>query len=977
MKHYYFLLSALTAVLTLFASPVSAEGLSLPYIENFNSAAALNNCTIIDANGDGTTWVYYASNNCAACETSFTSGLASDDWLLTPEIFIPASSKINFSCVAFGQSAYYREKISVWYGKGTDPSTYTELIPETSIECTRTNNPATLSAAFQVPADGDYHIAFHATSDNNAWRLNVTNVSITEGTLLTAPTAVNSLVATPDAQGQQKVKLNFNAPTNRINGQPLDGLTRIDVYRGTSVLVKTIDNPVAGAAYEVEDEGMPVGNNTYNVFASNANGKGDAATCTTYVGPDVPTAPADVMIHDQFNGTAVISWTAPSEGVNGGYVNPAQLKYNIYSPGAYSWSNDVLVASGVEGESYTMDLALQGQQSIHSYIVKAQSAAGEGEGTRSNNIYEGASYSLPFVESFAGGKYSYNLWTNTTNGYYYFEFSNNKSADGDGYSLKYNTYAVGNWAAITSGKINLMGSYNPALMFSLYETVLDPSEDIEFNVYVTDPITCQETELKKILFSQSTSTGWHDYVLPLEDYIDCPYVNVRFRALCNNTMTDLFLDAVQVRDVLDYDLSVEATAPKHVEAGQTVDVNVTVHNEGSNNAGKYDVCLYNGSTLLAKVSDQNLAAYKSKNYTLQFTPAISDPENLELTAQVEYAYDLEPENDAVSLSFIIEHSDLPHVTDLDIDGNVLSWSMPDLSQDEKTEGFESYTPWSISEVGQWSLVDADGGNKTALGHDGRTMPHANTPFAWIVYNPYDFELNLESYPSFTPHGGDQFMAAFAASNYWLLPNGHNDNWLISPELSGDAQTVSFYVNKYMDGYFMNEKYNVLYSATDNQPASFTEVYTNTVQDGQWNKIEVDLPAGARYFAIQYVGQSQFAMFVDDITYHRAMPAIVGYNIYRNHQLIANTTDLSYQLDTVNASDTYNVTVVYDGAESVFSNDVSCVTSIDTAAAVSLGTVEVYNIDGHVVARSMDEYKTLSRGIYIIRNADGKMMKVTK
>lgn len=969
-----FSLSALTAALAFTAIPASAESLSLPYFESFASAAALDACTIIDANGDGCSWAFYASNSSASCQTNDAAYAASDDWLLTPEIFIPATNKVNFSCLAFGQSSYYREKMSVWYGQGTDPSTYTELIPETNIECTRYTNTLTLSAVFQVPADGDYHIAFHATSDANAWRVCVADVSLTQGTLLTAPDIVTNLAVTPDNQGQQRATISFNAPTQRANGQDLAELTHIEVYRGTDLLVKTIYNPVAGNAYEVEDTDMPVGNITYTVYAYNTEGKSDAATSTAFVGPDVPAAPADVMVRDQFNGTALLTWSAPTEGVNDGYINPADLRYNIYAPGAYSWSDDQLIASGVEGESYAIELSQQGPQSILSYIVKAQSAAGEGAGTRSNDVYAGASYGLPFVESFANGKYAHDLWTNTTNGYYYFTFANNQSVDGDGYSLKYNTYAAGNWAAVTSGKINLMGAYNPALMFSLHETVLDASADIEFSVLISNPLTCQETELTHILFSESSSTGWHDYVLPLTDYLDCPYINVTFRALCNNTMTDLYLDAIQVRDVLDYDLSIEATAPKHVEAGQAVDVSVTVHNEGSNNAGQFDICLYDNGTLLAKVSDQNLAAYHSKDYVLQFTPAISAPESLEISAQVEFAYDLEPENDAVVLRFIVGHCDLPHIEDLTLSGNVLSWSEPDLTQDETTEDFESYTAWSISEVGKWKLVDADGGNKTALGHDGRTMPHANTPFAWIVYNPYDFELNLTSYPSFTPHSGEQFMAAFAASYYWLLPNGHNDNWLISPELSGEAQTISFYVNKYLDGYFMNEQYNVLYSTTDQQTESFTQVFTSTVADGQWNKIEVELPAGARYFAIQYVGQSQFAMFIDDITYHRAMPAILGYNIYRNQQLIDTTTDLSYELSEVDAAATYNVTVVYEGAESVFSNAIDYVTGI---ASVRHSAVEVYTLDGHIVARNMAEYQALSHGLYVIRSTDGSMVKVMK
>ena len=65
---------------------------------------------------------------------------------------------------------------------------------------------------------------------------------------------------------------------------------------------------------------------------------------------------------------------------------------------------------------------------------------------------------------------------------------------------------------------------------------------------------------------------------------------------------------------------------------------------------------------------------------------------------------------------------------------------------------------------------------------------------------------------FMAHSGKQFLACFGADPEEPVNVGdvRNDDWLISPMLSGDAQTISFYARS-LDPYGSPETFEVLAS----------------------------------------------------------------------------------------------------------------------------------------------------------------------
>ena len=91
------------------------------------------------------------------------------------------------------------------------------------------------------------------------------------------------------------------------------------------------------------------------------------------------------------------------------------------------------------------------------------------------------------------------------------------------------------------------------------------------------------------------------------------------------------------------------------------------------------------------------------------------------------------------------------------------------------------------------MADVDGGPGTfTISNTSSTnIPYENAgrPMAFQVFNPAHAGLllvNGAGQPTgWMPHSGNQMLAAFGDVD------GQNNDWLISPELSGDAQTITF------------------------------------------------------------------------------------------------------------------------------------------------------------------------------------------
>jgi hypothetical protein len=118
------------------------------------------------------------------------------------------------------------------------------------------------------------------------------------------------------------------------------------------------------------------------------------------------------------------------------------------------------------------------------------------------------------------------------------------------------------------------------------------------------------------------------------------------------------------------------------------------------------------------------------------------------------------------------------------------------------ESFEDYPTFSTGQegsevegdnIGNWTTVDVDGLNNYLYSWtgDNTTKPNFNSDnckFAWIVIDVD--EAAATDIKSDAATGNKCLLAGCAYQNINGSTHTGNDDWLISPELSGNAQTIS-------------------------------------------------------------------------------------------------------------------------------------------------------------------------------------------
>ena len=162
--------------------------------------------------------------------------------------------------------------------------------------------------------------------------------------------------------------------------------------------------------------------------------------------------------------------------------------------------------------------------------------------------------------------------------------------------------------------------------------------------------------------------------------------------------------------------------------------------------------------------------------------------------------------------------------------------------------------------------------------------------AFIVFNPTQIGIDLDANPNFKPHSGEQYLACMSAISQYAV-NKHNDDWLISPLLSGERQTISFYAKSLSDTY--REAFNIAYSTSTTDTTQFVTLQTVGQADSEWTQYSIELPEGAKYFALHVISKDAYALLIDDVKFDAAPLAIKSYNIYRDRRKVGNSLTANY------------------------------------------------------------------------------------
>ena len=138
----------------------------------------------------------------------------------------------------------------------------------------------------------------------------------------------------PDRVTNRKASANGNTvtvswtnPSIDAQGNPLTELTAVKVYRDGS-LIKTIDMAAGqiGQAASFVDENVATGSHSYKLIPVNSKGEGgvDTDNVETYVGENAPGAVGNFKV-EQGDNAAILSWSAPQEGMFGGEFDPSSI----------------------------------------------------------------------------------------------------------------------------------------------------------------------------------------------------------------------------------------------------------------------------------------------------------------------------------------------------------------------------------------------------------------------------------------------------------------------------------------------------------------------------------------------------------------------------------------------------------------------------------------------------------------------------
>lgn len=960
-------------------SLVVGDAVQLPYIQDFSDASTFSLLSTIDVDGDGNTWQFNADNGVA-----FLPGQPFDttnDWLVLPKFHFTADRLYKISYRDYCEMAgNYPYKIGAFVGTSASADALTTAIvpvhqisqPETDI----------CENYFKVAADGDYYIGIQV-SGYDIQSIQADSIRVETGPKLTAPDAVTGLKVVAGEKGAASAVVSFTTPTKDIQGNALEQLTKVEIERDGKV-VGTIHNPGAGSANSFSDLGMTKHtNHIYKVTAYNANGQGLSATDTVYVGIDTPSVPGAFTM--KMNGDkANLSWNVPAVGENGGWTDPDNMQYIMMR------SDTLLIGKGIKKTALSDNVPNTGAQGWLYYLLAAYNSVGMSKPAVSNAGVKGAPYVLPFRETFPGGQLSH-FWGAIN--YNSQDWGASWSGDtddqnGDNGSIGFggNGGRAGSGSKLMSGKISLDGANNPVLEF-YYDHRSEGATDstyrhpIKVGVIVNGADTTYLKELAPIYFYQlNLSNPWNFVRIPLKDYVNSEYVQLVFDAQMDET-TRSAIDNVVVRDYKDNDLQTTVSAPASAASGDTIAVVAKVKNIGAKTADGYTLELRQNGKTIGSQRMGTLDADSVATYTFK-VPVSTLQSQFRLTTFVDYAVDEDLSNnasDTASVSVTLPDYPAPTALAADEAGNkvALSWKAPDYSSYAKTtvESAEDYEPFAISNMGDWTVVDADEkATRNDIEVDWETVsyPHVGEKFAWIVMNPDSAKISTSSWwggsNGWQPVSGKQYFASICSSD------GSCDDWLISGELTGDAQTISFYQH----GYYGGETYEVLYSTTDKSTSSFISLGTQT-SASDWTQVSFELPAGAKYVAIRNLGGSAGKFFfVDDIRLHEKKWAGVlqlqAYNVYRDGVKIGQSQSASYtDGEALAGSHQYQVTALYSLGESASASIVTggISTGIGAATAVCKAYVVArYTVDGRRVNASQ-------RGVVIERLSDGTTRKVIR
>ena len=965
--------------------------LPLPYYNDFSSSSSIDGFTIINANNDGTYKTWQWNNYYKYVSSGW--GSENDDWFITPK-FSLESSKLY--CLAYRLNGAGSLRTTV--GQGVTADDQDNILDDLDGYTVRKEfEPHEIY--FRPATSGSYNFGLYNYSfgDNCHWNLDSLCVSAiaTES----APDKVRSLTITPDANGALGATLSFKLPATAINGNAITSLNKVTVYDLEGNELASLANVAPGADASVKVTAVH-GWNDFKVVAQNAEGEGWPVVISKFIGVDTPKKITKFdLTWGEDRTVANLSWEAPTEGVNGGYVDPSTFTYKIYKYDSNSWPLYTELGS-TQGETSVEVTILDASETQDQYIfgLTASNDNGESDYARSS-IVLGVPYTLPFTEPFSSKGIAHSPWivtagknsqTWTTDAGHYNDkiqpenndglqlvFINTGTADGSSYFAT----PIIDFGSAQKPVLSLWLHHSDAMPEDAYATVVASVDGSRNFIALGDTVKL------------TGNNGWTQHVFDLSA-LDGKKAQVALEGYLPNPSNRIFTDNWTIKEATGNDLALTAISqPYCPKVGDTADIAVTVANLGQATANNYSVMFsLNGEAIDEQESTKALAMGKQNVFHFNM-PITAAQKDYVYSAEVIYDGDENTDNNSSSeIEITPTQVELPAPTDLTLTGSDnLNWLAPaTMDGREVTLDFEDVPAFTTDNINGWTTADLDGHlSLTFVQYYGNYWPYAGQPLAWMTWSAR--EAGCPDAAAWKAYEGEKCLihwGNYGADAEGRTNNEPDDDWFISPELK--AGTELSFMTLSNDA---TSSIEVLTSNTDREPSSFTNklktvTYSNA---SEWYEVKTTIPADAKYVAIHTVSDG-FGILIDNLKYTEAKaPQLLRYNIYCGTESAGSTETTSAKAEGNSGS--YAVSAVYDLGESVLSNAVEVITGIQKMTAanarISAGhgtitvsdangeSVSIYTLSGQKVAAAtaaQNETFSVPTGVYVAK-VGGKTVKV--
>ncbi len=979
-------------------SRVTGRGASLPvsYLPTATDAELFDTCNVT---GDAYEFQYMEYAGVPVFRVYTTDhNVAPDDWLFMPPVYLDSAESLYALAFTYRNAtanALHTDNLDVYIGRDPLPGAMQEMIYSHSERCQ--TEYTRIEGNFAVAEPGTYYIGFHSrpggATTYRGVHLSDFSLSKAEGSSK-APAAPSDIKLAGAPEGALGVDVTATLPLTALDGSTLPASSEIS-------LTATIDGTRVSADGKPGDKvslSVPVsrsGKYVAYVSAMSADGQGKTLTGNVFAGIDVPLAPTGVkgVITDDNLGV-ILTWDPiGTVGVNGGYVDPAGVTYDIYS---HLTTGTTLIAKGTSATEFTYRLPAPALQSAINIGPVAVNATGNSTDGMFFNDYLGTPYTVPMQEEFGTQQFNCQKWTfNLAEPFNHVEWTHATSSTGEPYGnplfgvgggLKVATESAEQvWGECVAPKATTTGVKAAKVAIRYWDYPGAAHMELWGR-------TASDQEYRKLaeLTPEAKDAEWKEWETPLpDDFIGQGWIQVNIRALLDASQFVL-IDNYRILQDISQDFSIAAVkAPYSAIIGSQAEFTVTVANAGSlPSAGRLSMELLADGTVADRIETAigNVAAGDTYEHIVSFdiTEKYWQCRKMEFRVRTQATTDQNPDNDEATVEFIVYDNVIPSVHDLTARRNgssvTLEWSQP-VAAEGLPESFEAITPFVLTDrIGVWQNVDLDG--KVPFSIDGARWYNDDQPCAWTVYDAR--EQGTMYNDRLSPRSGTQMLIARSCQYADDEQPTQNSDWLISPEVIGGSK-VGFWMNCISDQY--PETVQIWYSTTgtaldfDNAKRDANGQMTecgdfvklrNFTKSGEetWEYCEAALPADARYFAFVYASYGDFAAMIDDVEYSPAQSvarAVDSYDVLfcpdegELRTVKSGVDGLSWTSEDAPYRGTYYVAVNVDDNGTLFRGALSNPASVDGSG--------VEYVDGAL-------YVGAGHGRVLIGGADGASYSIS-